>query len=302
MNKKSQPDIISSSKALYQSALDWVGMNQVELPVIIANKTAGIQSLPARCDLLISLDDPEMKGIHMSRLYIEAQEFLSNRQLNFMNLIELTQRMINSHSDVSSSACVNVDFEYMVKQPALKTDQFGWRFYPIQFSVVNSSQQLLTKFTFEIHYSSTCPCSAALSRQIVQEEFLSDHQTKEVLTKEEVVAWLNSSRSQAAVPHAQRSTARIEIQLEEFTGFTIDEWISKCEAALGTSVQSLVKREDEQEFARLNGSNMMFSEDAARKLVECLDNDENVIDYTIQVEHHESLHPHNAVVITSKNR
>ena len=36
------------------------------------------------------------------------------------------------------------------------------------------------------------------------------------------------------------------------------------EAALGTPVQTAVKREDEQAFARLNGRNLMFCEDAPR--------------------------------------
>ena len=46
--------------------------------------------------------------------------------------------------------------------------------------------------------------------------------------------------------------------------------IDLAEGALKTPVQSAVKREDEQAFARLNGRNLMFCEDAARRIAAVL--------------------------------
>lgn len=300
MDSEFQPDIAGNQKPQYPAPLDWVGMNQVELPIIVVNKTAGIQSLPAYCDLLISLDEPESKGIHMSRLYSEALEFLSKRQLTFVNLVELSQKMIETHDEVSSSSCISVDFEYMLKQASLSTDNSGWRIYPVQFSVINSNGQISCRFSLSISYSSTCPCSAALSRQAVAEDFMDQFSHKSNFSREEVLQWILSESSQGAVPHAQRSVARVEIQLDDYENFSIDDLISQLESVLKTPVQSFVKREDEKEFARLNGSNMMFSEDAARILINLFEADENILDYSIHVEHQESLHPHNAVVMTTK--
>ena len=80
------------------------------------------------------------------------------------------------------------------------------------------------------------------------------------------------------------------------------DWIEKLEKqVLKTPVQTAVKREDEQEFARLNGSNLMFCEDAARKVAEWLDSDEEVSGYWARMEHRESLHSHNAVSEISNN-
>ncbi|MEQ9002940.1 MAG: GTP cyclohydrolase, FolE2/MptA family, partial [Pseudomonadales bacterium] len=53
-------------------------------------------------------------------------------------------------------------------------------------------------------------------------------------------------------------------------------------------------------FARLNGQNLMFCEDAARKLQKALNADERVADFWVRIEHHESLHAHNAVAIVTK--
>ncbi len=68
--------------------------------------------------------------------------------------------------------------------------------------------------------------------------------------------------------------------------------IDRVEAAVGTPVQTAVKRADEQAFASLNGHNLMFVEDAERRIEAVL------LDYvcpSVHVRHMESLHPHDAV-------
>ena len=67
-----------------------------------------------------------------------------------------------------------------------------------------------------------------------------------------------------------------------------------------TPVQTAVKREDEQEFARLNGQNLMFIEDAGRKLKLALVDDTRLADFWVRIEHHESLHAHDAVGVFTK--
>ena len=67
-----------------------------------------------------------------------------------------------------------------------------------------------------------------------------------------------------------------------------------------TPVQTAVKREDEQAFARLNGQNLMFCEDAARRMQKALDEDERISDFWVRASHFESLHPHNAVAVATK--
>ena len=47
--------------------------------------------------------------------------------------------------------------------------------------------------------------------------------------------------------------------------------LETIESALATPVQTAVRREDEQEFARLNGENPMYCEDAVRRIRAALD-------------------------------
>ena len=64
---------------------------------------------------------------------------------------------------------------------------------------------------------------------------------------------------------------------------------------LATPVQTAVKREDEQAFARLNADNLMFCEDAARRVASVLSKDSRIATFDATVSHFESLHPHDAV-------
>ena len=71
--------------------------------------------------------------------------------------------------------------------------------------------------------------------------------------------------------------------------------INAAEAALGTAVQTAVKRADEQAFALANGQNLMFCEDAARRLNLALKRSDAIKAFHLKVIHAESLHAHDAV-------
>ena len=112
--------------------------------------------------------------------------------------------------------------------------------------------------------------------------------------------WLASERGLAATPHAQRSRASVRVELRpQFDELPLVALLDAIEAALGTPVQTAVKRVDEQAFARLNAENLMFCEDAARRVASVLANDPHIARYDATVAHYESLHPHDAVARVS---
>ena len=80
----------------------------------------------------------------------------------------------------------------------------------------------------------------------------------------------------------------------------IADLIDAIETALQTPVQTAVKREDEQALALRNGQNLMFCEDAARRMRRALDGDERIVDFWLRAAHFESLHPHDAVAVATK--
>jgi GTP cyclohydrolase I len=80
----------------------------------------------------------------------------------------------------------------------------------------------------------------------------------------------------------------------------IVDLVDRIEGSLKTPVQTAVKREDEQAFARLNGQNLMFCEDAARRMQSALQSDERIADFWLRASHFESLHAHDAVAVAVK--
>ena len=168
----------------------------------------------------------------------------------------------------------------------------GWRVYPFSLEVLKKKDfEFIVKA--EVLYSSTCPCSASLSRQLIKESFDKKFKSKKSLSKKDLSLFLEEEELVGATPHSQKSKASFKIKLKpsQTKNFDLIKLIDQVEKALGTPVQTQVKRQDEAQFARLNAKNLMFCEDAVRKIGELFKSQKNFLDYEIKVKHFESLHP-----------
>lgn len=298
----SMPDIASQPHSQLAGTLDWVGMNDIEIPIRLqVEGDDTVVQCPARVSAFVNLAEPGVRGIHMSRLYLHLDRALAEHSLTPMALHHLLRDFLESHVDLSTRAMVRIDFEYQVRRPALASDNAGWRAYPFSIIASLDGRQLEMELAFQVTYSSTCPCSAALARQLIQQQFERDFDAGRALDREAVLAWLGSEQGIMATPHSQRSSADVRVRLEQgFEAFPFIDLIDTIEGALKTPVQTAVKREDEQEFARLNGQNLMFCEDAGRRVQKALEDHERIADFWARCRHFESLHPHNAVSIVTK--
>jgi GTP cyclohydrolase I len=309
------PDIAIDTKAKITGTLEKVGMEKVELALKFQSDSGEITQIPAFANLYVSLDAPHNKGIHMSRLLLQAHKTFDEEALSYKSLGDLVKKLKESHVDMSLNAFVEIQFDYMLRRPALVSDNDAWRSYPVVLKAeINHADEISFTTSIRITYSSTCPCSAALSRQLIQEEFLKTF-GDQAPSVTDIYNWLGKEESQVATPHSQRSYADInfmhtgESKFNETTrkrtsasnSLNLDKMIDGLEKAISTPVQAAVKREDEQEFARLNGRNFMFSEDAARRLKFFCESLEYLSDFSIKVQHLESLHAHNAVAFARKS-
>ncbi|TDF83296.1 GTP cyclohydrolase FolE2 [Pseudomonas sp. H9] len=282
------PDI--AAQATHSSLpLDWVGMCNIALPVLLDGSM-----LRASADAGVSLDDGSARGIHMSRLYLALEAF-ERQPLTPQLLHQVLLNFLESHAGLSVGAYLKVRFDYMLKRPALISPLAGWKAYPVTLSAQVKDEMFHVELKVEVDYSSTCPCSAALARQLIQQQFLTDF-GNQPLSHEAVLSWLGSAQGVVATPHSQRSVAQLQVRLKKGTSeLPISALIDQAEAALGTAVQTAVKRADEQAFALANGQNLMFCEDAARRLHLTLQRLTWAAGFALRVEHAESLHAHDAV-------
>ena len=282
------PDIATQPQE-HTAPLDWVGMCGIALPIQLDGG-----HVSAMADAGVSLMDGTARGIHMSRLYL-ALESLEQQPLTPLAIRRLLADFLASHEGLSNAAYLNLAFDHLLKRSALISPLAGWKRYPITLEAKIENEMFHVELSVSVPYSSTCPCSAALARQLIQQQFESDF-AEQQLERSAVLEWLGSSQGIVATPHSQRSQAQINVRLQNnLAAIPITELIDRIEDSLGTAVQTAVKRADEQAFALANGQNLMFCEDAARRLHESLRRLEWASAFKLRVEHAESLHAHDAV-------
>ncbi|WP_374322580.1 GTP cyclohydrolase FolE2 [Aquipseudomonas alcaligenes] len=295
MNAPTLPDIAMQISTQTQPALDFVGMQQISLPVQLAGTP-----LACRVDAGVSLDDASARGIHMSRLYLALQD-LEQQPLTLPAVQQVLRQFLDSHTGLAQRAYLNLRGELLLKRPALISPLAGWKAYPVTLNTRLDATGFHVELQLTLGYSSTCPCSAALARQLIQQQFVDDFAGKS-LDHADILAWLGSSEGILATPHSQRSEARLQLRLDPtLQELPLLHWLGSAEAALGTALQTAVKRADEQAFALANGQNLMFCEDAARRLHRALRAQNGLLGFALEVVHAESLHAHDAAAQGSWN-
>jgi GTP cyclohydrolase I len=295
------PDVAKQSHILPQGTLNWVGMSEIEMPVLIPAADQQTVQTAAHVQAYVNLADPNSKGIHMSRLYLMLDQMLGMSELTPELLRNIVTQFVTSQEGVSNAAYLECRFSYFERRRSLKSANSGWKSYPAKVLATLRDGKFDVELGIDVAYSSTCPQSAALARQLIQKGFRDRFGDNEQVDAETVYQWLGSADGISATPHSQRSIAQVKVRLtEKVRHLPLTSLIDQIENALKTPVQATVKREDEQEFARLNASNLMFCEDAARRLQGVLSEDISLRDFWVRVNHMESLHAHDAVAVAVK--
>ncbi len=292
------PDVASDTSAETPLTLNWVGMDNIAVPITMKTTHGSVDRLVATSNIYVSLDKSDAKGIHMSRLHALVNK-LAAIECDKKNIEQSLNEMVSSQQGISECAKITLAFELMLKKPALLSNEVGYQSYPVVIDAEKTNDGFNFTFEITIPYSSTCPCSASLARQLYAEAIDSKFSGQQI-DKAQLLEWIQSSAGSIATPHSQRSYAYLRLTLNDEHWPDISELIFALESIIATPVQTAVKRIDEQEFARLNATNLMFCEDTARKLKSTLDQMSFVKDFWCKVEHQESLHAHNAVAIASK--
>jgi GTP cyclohydrolase I len=274
--RASLPDMMEAAHDAIQGAhvpIQQVGVSNFRLPLKIRTKSGGLLTLEASVTGTVSLE-AELKGINMSRI---VRSFYERRGEVFTG--EWMGRMLKSYLRRvgTKDARLQVRFSYPMLQRSLRSGLTGYQYYDVVFEGVMTRAGAYRRLIhFDFVYSSACPCSAELAEHA------------------------RERRGAYAIPHSQRSKARVTVEEAEGRKIWIEDIHAHCLAALKTETQVMVKREDEQAFAELNGANIKFVEDAARLLYREFDGDKRIRDFQIACSHLESLHSHDAVSVICK--
>ena len=274
--RASLPDMTETTPDAIEGAnvpIPQVGVSGFKLPLRFASASGEPLTLEATITGTVSLD-ADLKGINMSRI---IRTFYEHREETFS--LDALADVLESYgrSVGGARARVRVAFSYPMLRPSLRSGLQGYQYYKVAFEALREKSGRVRRFAiFDFVYSSACPCSAELSEHARDE------------------------RGAYSIPHSQRSKARVKVEIAEGASIAVEDLHAHCLAALTTETQVMVKREDEQAFAELNGAYVKFVEDAARLLYEQLDADPRISDFEAACVHLESLHSHDAVSVICK--
>lgn len=294
-------DAIKKETVLDKIPLEWVGMGAITLPIkLMAEDVVSDLDLAAKVSVFVNLISAS-RGIHMSRIYKLLQDYSQTSKLSFLTLQQLGKEIILSQSELSDSVKIEFSLQLPIRNQTLKSEINYQKLYPIVIKYTKDKTQESIGLDIKLDYSSTCPQSAALANEVL----IKNLRAKDWKSTADLISFLEE-RGPIATPHAQRSELELSLQLNttELLGRNamayIDHVLKNLEDVLGTPTQGVVKRVDEQEFSVLNANNLMFCEDAARKIKLCLDARLEVLSYKGMVTHLESLHSHNAVAMFAR--
>lgn len=274
--RSSLPDVQNSDKRFIRGAnvpIMQVGTHNFKMPLKFLSKDCEVRELEASVTATVSLA-ADCKGINMSRIMRVFYTF-ADRVFTPELLEEILLKMKDELK--TSRARIKISFDYPIMQTSLRSGYKAWQYYKCAYEGFIDDLDIFRKIIrFDFVYSSACPCSAELSEHA------------------------RETRNVYCVPHSQRSKARVSVELEKDAHVSIEEMQQMCLDALKTETQTMVRREDEQAFAELNGAYAKFIEDAARELFAVFNANKKIKDFEIACIHLESLHSHDAVSVICK--
>ncbi len=271
--RDSLPDVQNSGCAELDGArvpILQVGISGFRLPLCYVGPDGENLNIETAVTGTVSLD-ADKKGINMSRI---IRIFYEYKNETFSP--EIFSRILREYKVRldSKEARLKAQFSYPMMQESLRSGLQGFQFYDCCFEgIIDRADRIQKIIHFDFVYSSACPCASELSEHA------------------------REKRNLLAIPHSQRSKARISVEVHPDKEISLLELRDLCINGLQTETQVMVRREDEQAFAELNGANVKFVEDAARLLYAQLNEEPKIIDFRVVCSHFESLHSHDAVAV-----
>ena len=274
--RAAMPDLQNGPASLIRgarAAIQHVGVAGFRVPVRFQSREGTDVQLEAAVTGTVSLEAAR-KGINMSRLMRSFYRF-AEETFSF----DVMSRALDAYkADLGSiDARLQMRFRYPLRVASLRSGLSGWQYYDIALELVERGGVRQKIFHLDYVYSSTCPCSLELAEHA------------------------REARGRLAVPHAQRSVARLSVEVLAGQGrLWFEDLVELCRRAVPTETQVMVKREDEQAFAELSAAHPIFVEDAVRLFAGELLADARIGDFRVVASHQESLHSHDAVSVLTE--
>lgn len=275
MDNSNLPDI-QKSKPKIPIPIHQVGVENVVVPFRLESKYGGYHQTIANVSMRTNLEE-NLKGISMSRLIRTLTDYLElplKHKLLKDILKQLQASVGGTASYIKFDFCLPMNRESPVSHGVFPI-YYNCKFEGQLYDDIGNTNTFRFFQGVVVQYASYCPCSAALC----------DHLASESIN---------------GYPHSQRSFADVLVETQEPHYVWLEDIIEAVERDIKTLPYPIIKREDEQEIARIAARNPMFVEDAIRCVSNALNCREDIFDWIVKCTHEESIHTSEAIAVNWK--
>lgn len=243
-------------------AIDKVGIKSIRHPVMVKDKTGGVQHTVAMFNMYVHLPH-NFKGTHMSR-FVEILN-MNEREISIENFESILREMVKRLE--AEAGHIEMTFPYFISKAAPISGVRSLLDYEVTFigEVKNGDYRITVKVLVPV--TSLCPCSKQIS----------DYGA-----------------------HNQRSHVTITARINDF--IWVEDLIRIVEEQASSELFGLLKRPDEKYVTERAYDNPKFVEDMVRDVAAQLNLEPRIDAYTVESENFESIHNHSAYALIERDK
>lgn len=235
--------------------IDKVGVKGLRYPINVLDRDHGEQQTIASVNMYVNLPH-QFKGTHMSRFIEILNENRGEIDIRrFDDILPEIKKRLDAES-----AHLELSFPYFIKKKAPVSKVEALVDYDVTLSgEIDANDKRTTQVTLKVPISTVCPCSKEISLRGA---------------------------------HNQRGLVTLSVRFNKF--IWLEDLIDLVESTGSCKLYAMLKREDEKYCTEQAYDNPKFVEDVVRDIGAVLRDDSNVVWFSVESEHMESIHNHNA--------
>ncbi len=255
------PDVQGTADSR-QIAINRVGIKDIRHPVIVKDRSGGVQHTIANFNMFVFLPH-QFKGTHMSRFVQILNDH--EKEISVSSFRDMLFEMVEMLE--ANSGNIEMSFPYFVNKKAPISAVESLLDYEVTLIGEIAKGVTSTRVKVRVPVTSLCPCSKSIS----------DYGA-----------------------HNQRSHVTVNARTNGF--IWIEEIIDIVEKQASCELYGLLKRPDEKFVTEQAYDNPKFVEDMVRDIAGELNKDERIRQYVLESENFESIHNHSAYALIEFNK
>lgn len=255
------PDVQSSADTRHL-AIDKVGIKSIRHPIVVSDKSEGVQHTIATFDMYVRLPH-NFKGTHMSRFVQILNQH--GREITVESFESILREMVEKLE--AKSGYIAMNFPYFVNKTAPVSGVQSLLDYDVTFigEIIEGEYRFTMKVLVPV--TSLCPCSKEISERGA---------------------------------HNQRSHVTLTVRTKG--AVWIEDVVRIAEAQASCELYGLLKRPDEKHVTERAYDNPKFVEDMVRDVAAALNADDRIESYIVESENFESIHNHSAYALIERDK